>query len=547
MKRLLVILLITMLVMPVMPLTAQDDVVVSRLEEYNENLPQGYGVISVEDLLVKMVEEDVFLLDVRQPEEYEAGHIPEAVSVPLRTLGENLDILPSIDAQIVVICKGGFRAMIGMTALQVLGYEHVFDLKGGYDAWVAEELDFTTEPTEAVRGDVPEFDPVLLEAVNNFLANIPEGWGAVRSPDLAAELVDNPPVLIDVRSLDEWNTVGYIEGAQHIWINELMANRDLLPEDKDTNIVVYCASSYRGGIAYVTLNLLGYTNVRNLSGGINAWIAAELPVVGAAEIVAEFDAQTYAADYIAALPNSFNAVRVEDLAAKIEAAEDFILLDVRTVDEYAEGFIQGAINIPLPELTAHLDMLPNFDADIVIYCGSGHRSALAMAALNMLGYTNAQSLLGGARAWMDSDLPITTEEIMVEASMAPEIDPALYAMVETFITNIPAGYYAVKAADLNTELVENPPVLIDVRTDSEWEAGFIEGAIHIPLRDLMTRFDELPTDMSANIIFYGSTSHRGALAMTVLRMLGYENVRSLGGGTGAWAGAELPLAAPATN
>lgn len=547
MKRLLVILLVTMLVLPVMPLTAQDDVVVSRLEEYNENLPQGYGVISVEDLLVKMAEEDVFLLDVRQPEEYEAGHIPDSVSVPLRTLGENLDVLPSLDAQIVVVCKGGFRAMIGMTALHVLGYENAFDLKGGYDAWVGEELDVTTEATEAVHGTMPDFDPVLLDAVNNFLMNIPEGWGAVRSPDLAAELVDNPPVLIDVRSLDEWNTVGYIEGAQHIWINELMPNRDLLPEDKDTNIVVYCASSYRGGIAYVTLNLLGYTNVRNLSGGINAWIAAELPVVGAAETVATFDMQTYAADYIAALPNSFNAIRVDDLAAKIDAAEDFILLDVRMADEYAEGFIQGAINIPLPELTQHLDILPALDADIVIYCGSGHRSTLAMTALNMLGYTNAQSMLGGMRSWASSDLPVTTEETMYETGMVPEFEPALFEMVDNFITNIPAGYYAVGAADLNTELVENAPVLIDVRTDSEWEAGFIEGAIHIPLRDLMIRFDELPTDLDANIVFYGSTSHRGALAMSLLRIYGYTNVRSLGGGTGAWVGAELPLAMPVSN
>lgn len=54
-----------------------------------------------------------------------------------------------------------------------------------------------------------------------------------------------------------------------------MATRDV----KDTPIVVFCAIGHRGGITMVALQLMGYTNVRSLSGGFTAWKNANLPVV----------------------------------------------------------------------------------------------------------------------------------------------------------------------------------------------------------------------------------------------------------------------------
>lgn len=92
--------------------------------------------------------------------------------------------------------------------------------------------------------------------------------------------------MIDVRSDDEWNQ-GYIDGAQQIKIDEFMARQDEWPADKDTPIVVYCQSGYRGAIASVFLQLMGYTNVNNLAGGVNAWLRAELPVVGVPEATPE--------------------------------------------------------------------------------------------------------------------------------------------------------------------------------------------------------------------------------------------------------------------
>jgi len=80
---------------------------------------------------------------------------------------------------------------------------------------------------------------------------------------------------------------------------------------------------------------------------------------------------------------------------------------VREVKEVADsGFIAGATNIPIRTLVKNLDKLPpDKGAVIIAECGSGHRSAMVMMALSLLGYTNTRSLAGGFAAWTKAGLP----------------------------------------------------------------------------------------------------------------------------------------------
>lgn len=82
----------------------------------------------------------------------------------------------------------------------------------------------------------------------------------------------------DLRTDEDWAT-GYIDGSVHMPINSLLADMTLLPADKAAPIVVTCASGHRGGIGLKAPRMLGYTEVRNLAGGIGAWTAAELLLV----------------------------------------------------------------------------------------------------------------------------------------------------------------------------------------------------------------------------------------------------------------------------
>jgi rhodanese-related sulfurtransferase len=544
MRKLSYLILVLALVLPLaVPFAAlaQEDPVLASLEAYNANLPAGYGNISVADLAITLIDNpDLVLVDVRQPEEYAESHIPGAVDIPLRDLAKNLDLPPALDEPMVVYCGSAFRSAIAMTSLQILGYTDVKSMSGGFRAWLGEEYATTTEPPEAEASTAPVLDADVLAAVDAQLSGLPEGWGSVKPEDLNIELIENPPDrLIDVRTPAEWET-GYIAGAVHMPLEELMSFVGDWPENKDANIVVYCKSGHRGNMAATMMRTLGYTNIRNLSGGFLAWGTEGLPIEGAEPAAAEFDAVALFTAYIESLPASFNAIRVEDLNAEIGSNPDVLLVDVRTVDEYADGHLQGAINIPLIELTDHLDLLPDQSQDIVVYCGSGHRSALGMVALNLLGYDNAWSLLGGVKAWTGADLEVTTDVTGYAGGTAPEFDAAVFEMVDAYVKAIPAGYYTISADNLNLALIENPPLLIDVRTDPEVANGLIEGAVHWELREFMAHMDEWPADTTTPVVVY-SLGHRSVIGMMVMQMLGYENVSSLAGGINAWTTGGYPV------
>jgi rhodanese-related sulfurtransferase len=219
------------------------------------------------------------------------------------------------------------------------------------------------------------------------------------------------------------------------------------------------------------------------------------------------------------------------------------LIDVREPAEIeADGFIAGAINLPIRTLTANLDKLPALDEPIVVYCGSGHRGGMAIAALHLLGYSDVRNLGGGTGAWKKAELPLETglpaEPV---AGTAPEVDATALRDLDAFFTGLPEGFLTVKAADLNVALGEAAkPVLVDVRTTDETANGYIEGALLVPIDQLMANLTQLP-DKQAEIVIYCASGHRGAMGLMALKMLGYANVRNLGGGLNAWVAAELPV------
>lgn len=70
-----------------------------------------------------------------------------------------------------------------------------------------------------------------------------------------------------------------------------------------------------------------------------------------------------------------------------------ILIDVRTAQEYAEGHLDGSLNLTVDTISINIEKLvPDKNATIVVYCRSGNRSATAKATLNNLGYENVYDL-----------------------------------------------------------------------------------------------------------------------------------------------------------
>jgi hydroxyacylglutathione hydrolase len=85
---------------------------------------------------------DLLVLDVRQPQEWTAGHIPQATHITGAELPERLDEVP-VDKPIAVICGSGYRSSVGASLLQRQGYRDVVHVLGGMSAW--KSAGFTTE------------------------------------------------------------------------------------------------------------------------------------------------------------------------------------------------------------------------------------------------------------------------------------------------------------------------------------------------------------------------------------------------------------------
>jgi rhodanese-related sulfurtransferase len=513
------------------------------LEDFWASVPadKGYGSVGAAKLNEEFAEKAPFLVDVREPSEIESdGYIEGAVNIPIRTLLQNLDKLPGLDEPIVIYCASGHRGGLGLMSLKILGYTNVRNLGGGLGGWKKAELPVVTgsQPAapEAISTPIVE-DELLFNTLNDYLTNLPEGFSTVKADALNAELADKAPFLVDVRSVDEWNKDGYIEGAVHIPFPEFLDKLDQLPDDKDAAIVIYCASGHRGSMAMFALNMLGYTNIRNLGGGLNAWKGAGLPVAG------YVDWATVWGEYLAALPEGFYTIKPADLNSALADNPPF-LLDVREAAEISnDGFIAGAVNIPVREVLANLDKLPAQDQPIVVYCASGHRGAMVMAALQFLGYNDVKNLAGGLGGWKKAELAVETgAPAAPSAGTAPEVDAARFAALNKFLSELPDGFNTVKPADLNAELAGTPaPFIFDVRSDEEFAGGVVAGAVHIKIQDVPANLAQLPTDKAAPIVVLCQSGHRGALAMMYLRMTGYTNVRNLGGGMNAWIAAELPV------
>lgn len=96
--------------------------------------------------------DDAVLLDVREPYEWEAGHAPNAVHVPLGELGSRLDDLPKIGEgeQLYVVCRSGGRSARAAAALGQAGYPAV-NVTGGMTAWA-----LAGKPMASENGNPPE-------------------------------------------------------------------------------------------------------------------------------------------------------------------------------------------------------------------------------------------------------------------------------------------------------------------------------------------------------------------------------------------------------
>jgi len=132
---------IVIVLLAIFAATAFRPAAVADQAEIVETLPDE---VSVEEA-ARLREEGAFILDVRQPEEWEAGHIPGATLIPLGELPDRMDEVP-VDQKVVVVCRSGNRSAQATQFLRQNGYHLVTSMAGGMNQWAAANYEFVTGP-----------------------------------------------------------------------------------------------------------------------------------------------------------------------------------------------------------------------------------------------------------------------------------------------------------------------------------------------------------------------------------------------------------------
>ncbi len=106
------------------------------------NAADGYQQITQEEAKEMMDNQEVIILDVREQDEYDSGHIPGAVLLPVGTIDETTaaEVIPEKDATVLVYCRSGNRSKTASSTLAGLGYTNIYEF-GGINTWPYE-----TEP-----------------------------------------------------------------------------------------------------------------------------------------------------------------------------------------------------------------------------------------------------------------------------------------------------------------------------------------------------------------------------------------------------------------
>ncbi|MBA3641173.1 MAG: MBL fold metallo-hydrolase [Acidobacteria bacterium] len=181
-----------------------------------------------------------------------------------------------------------------------------------------------------------------------------------------------------------------------------------------------------------------------------------------------------------------------------------VLIDLRPAAAFAASHPLGALNLAIGTKVGYWGgyVLPA-DAKVVLLGANHHETTEAARQLIRIGVSRIDGYInGGFDAWRDAGLPTGSIALSNVQELASAISDG------------------------------NAPLVIDVRTTKEWNAGHIEGAMHIPLGDLARRAAEIPRDRPVATMC--EAGYRSALAASVLSRSGVDGVVNITGGMSAW-------------
>ena len=330
--------------------------------------------------------------------------------------------------------------------------------------------------------------------------------------------------VLDVRELAVHVEAGHILLSAPLPLSQLELRIAALVPRRSTRIVVYDGGDESLAVRAATrLSALGYSDVGVLEGGVVAWRAAGLETYTGIHVLSkafgEFVEHAYGTPRLSA----------RDLKAKIDAGEDLIVLDGRTLAEFEDFSLPGAFACPNAELPYRAPgLIPSPETLVVVNCAGRTRSIIGAQALVNAGLPNkVVSLENGTMAWLFEGF--TLDHGKTNRAPRPGEEGLAKARVAAAGLRERFGIQTIDRAELSALEREGEVRTIyrlDVRTREEYEAGHLPGSHWAEGGELVQATDRWIATRHARIVLVDdAVGARAAITASWLIQLGWPDVR----------------------
>ncbi len=284
---------------------------------------------------------------------------------------------------------------------------------------------------------------------------------------------------------------------------------------KDVPIVVYDAGEGLVPQAADRLMALGYTNVRHLEGGLQAWQKAGF------ELFRDVNSYAKAFGELVESRRHTPSLTADEVAALIAAKANIAILDVRRFDEYATMNIPGSISVPGAELVVRAGRAaPDPETTIIVNCAGRTRSIIGTQSLINAGVPNkVLALRNGTIGWT-----LAKQELEHGADRRGEVGAFEGAKANAREVAYRAGVRHLGPEEANALKAQTHRSLycFDVRASEDYAAGHIPGFRHYPGGQLVQEIDMAAPVRGARILLTDNMGLRADMTASWLAQMGWE-------------------------
>jgi rhodanese-related sulfurtransferase len=329
-----------------------------------------------------------------------------------------------------------------------------------------------------------------------------------------ALLLRDEIALLDVRHEAAYAT-GHPLFAANMAADRIELEAEIRLPRKDVPVVVYDAGEGLVAQAADRLAALGYTDVRELGGGLQAWKSAGY------ELFQDVNSYAKAFGELVEQRKHTPSLPADDVAALIAADANIAILDVRRPDEYATMNIPGSVSVPGAELVLRAGgVAPDPETTIIINCAGRTRSIIGTQSLINAGVANkVLALRNGTIGW-------TLADQQLEHGADRRSGIALFERATSNAREVAyrAGVRHVGPEDAMALQADTRRTLyrFDVRASEDYAAGHLPGFRHYPGGQLVQEIDMAAPVRGARILLTDDRGVRADMTASWLAQMGWE-------------------------